>query len=406
MTPNYQRDFLPLIPPGFFRRYLDTMVGLRNECPLPFHFLGAAVVMGQLLGLTRWVSMGGGATAFPNVNVLLISPAGRGRRGEGTKLAVAMAEAAGVNVFGGTATPQGLADELLDRRSTLLYVEELSMLLSKKDYQRAIIPFLTGALICGRRPLTERTRVGGKKIRIGNVNLSMIGTTAPEWWVTTMPREAYEGGFQSRFLVCFLPERDTFHLDIEDQTDWGRVVGELAQELKALVEAMPEGQLIGGEGASGWLKSFYEENEHQEVEDPRMEAHRNRRPANLLRLALLLACSDGSTSIEVAHLEAARGIMNYIEPSISRMYEATDLWQHKVVKAEEKVVAKVRSLGGAMGHRALVAFAMRQIEGGDHIAARRLLEGLEEKGLIKRESGGFASPTYWPPKSWRVGEGA
>ena len=125
-------DFLSLIPPSWIREYLVEMQTSKNEMPLPFHFLSACVVLGQMMGLETWATLARGVRIYPNVNTILLSPAGKCRRGEGTKITVKIAREAGVNILSGKTTPEGLSEELRQNGNLLLYVEELSMLLSKQ----------------------------------------------------------------------------------------------------------------------------------------------------------------------------------------------------------------------------------------------------------------------------------
>lgn len=401
--PNYTTSFMPLAT-GWLRRYLEAMVAMNSEMPLPFHYLSAACVLGHMLGMdhARWVKLGMGVEVFPNVSVLLLSPAGKCRRGEGTKFVMKMARDAGCNVFEGKATPEGLADELKDNPNTILYSEELSTLISRREHQSDLIPFLTKALLVGKGQMDWRTRGAGKKITVGPFNLSFLGTTAPSWFVDTMPAEAYDGGFMSRLLVCHLEERDTFHIDMNAEGDYRETLRVLAGELVGLVGRMPVGHIKGSAAANKWIKEFYPGNEAEIIEDSRMEPHRNRRPANLLRLGMIIACSEGRGEIDEGHVETAHGVLKYLEPTMHSMYAGTDNIAHDVGRAETKVLARLRSCGGEMEHKEMVQFCGRHVKGGMR-SIRDLLEGLCEKGLVKKVNKPFMGPNTWPPMGWQAG---
>lgn len=392
-------EFIKLAGGGWLGRYLAAMEGMDNEMPLPFHLLSAMVVMGQLVGLRSWAMLDKSIEVFPNVNSLLLSPAGRCRRGEGTKMAIRVGRYAGVNVFEGKVTPEGLADELYQRASCLLYVEELSVLFSKKDYQRPIIPFLTKALLTGRAQFEERTRTGGARKTLRDINLSMLGTTAPDWFFDAMPEEAYGGGLMSRYLVCYLTDREVVHVDIDADGSYDDVLIKLGQELRAVTDALPAGKMRATPAAQRWFNEFYHANETREIADVRMEPHRNRKPANLMRVALILACSDGATGIEVGTLERAEALLAYLDPTLVAMWEHTDVAGNEVGRAEQRVVRVMRQRGGRIGHGAMMRELGKSV--GAARSLRSVLEDMEQKGLIGRGCG-VGEQRTWPPSGWAV----
>jgi len=309
MTKN--EEFLNLIPDGWFRKYLDVMVELNNEMPLAFHFLSMAVAMGNALGFSTWCQLAPGVEVYPNVNAILLSPAGKGRRTEGSKLAMKVARMAGRHVFDGKVTPEGLLDELMDSENiagegnVIFYVEELSSAMDNRDYMKPLIPLLTKLLLASPRAQSERTRGSGERRTVENPNLSALFTTDPSWFETSIPPEALKGGFGSRFIICYLKDRDVMYVDTQTQVDTGKIFADLALQFIEVVGKFPRGfHALDDEGAK-WFREWYLKNETREVEDDRLDAHRNRKPANVLRFALLLSCAAGEDKISLQRLQQA-----------------------------------------------------------------------------------------------------
>lgn len=370
-----------------------------NEMPLPFHFLSGAVVIGQMIGLNAWATVSKGVRVYPNINGLLLSPAGKCRRGEGTKITIKLAKMAQCNVLSGKATPEGLADEIGEHGDVLLYVEELSMLLTKQDFQRPIIPVLTKLLLHGDGPADMRTRTMGQKITIDYVNLSALFTSAPDWFMTTIPEEAFGGGLMSRFIVCCLDERDRYHIDIQADDESGiGILNDLGKELGELREVL-YGHIRGTDGAARWMNDWYHKNETALLEDSRLAPHRNRKPSNLLRLALILCASARSTLLSTDVLQASLGILNYMEPTLIKLYGITDEIVSRMALGEKKLIHKIATTSDQeVLHRELARTCAPFFDRGMR-DMRICLEGMVEKGILTPV---YKTASTWPPFAWKL----
>lgn len=374
-------SFLSLVPKGWILEYLKEMRAASNEMPMAFHFLSACVIIGQILGLEAWATLAKGVSVFPNVNALLLSPAGKCRRGEGTKITVGVAKRAGVHTLEGKTTPEALLDELQESGNTLLYVEELSMLLTKQEFQRPLIPILTKLLLHGRGPVDMRTRGLGRQA-VPFVNLSALFTSAPDWFMQTIPDEAFGGGMMSRFLVCCLDEREIFHIDInaEDEKDAG-MMEKLAEELRE-VEKCRVGRVRGTKEAQQWIVQWYMENETEAIVDDRLLPHRNRKPANLLRLAMILGASCGEMVLTKDRLEQTLAILDWFEPTLAHLYGITEEVSSRMARGEKRVTRKLAGAGKkGMTHAQLARACLSYFNNGAR-EMRHCLEGLLEKGLV------------------------
>lgn len=395
-------NFLSLIPKGWLYDYCMEMDKARNEMPLPFHFLSAAAVVGNQLGLNAWATLNKGVRVYPNLNVMLLSPAGKCRRGEGTKITMAIAEHAGFNVLAGKTTPEALVMELIDNPDTILYVEELSVLLSKQDYQRPIIPVLTKLLLHGEGPAQVRTIARGKQT-IPRINLTALFTSAPEWFMSTIPSEAFGGGLMSRFLVCCLEERDVHAIDIQADDEASREVEvRLAKALREL-DGRFKGHMKGTDDAQRWIEKWYLANETATVEDERYLPHQNRKPAMLLRLAMILAVTSGETKFTVEGLERASALIDWLEPTLHRLYGLTEDIVQTMGKGEKRIIhvlSHAKHEEGNVRHTRLSRSCSSYFRRGVK-EMRTCLEGLVEQGVVVPEwRNGYNN--VWPPQAWRI----
>ncbi len=392
-------SFMSLVPKGWIHDYLTEMIAAENEMPCAFHFLSACVVIGQMLGLESWATLAKGVRVYPNVNALLLSPAGKCRRGEGTKITISIARRAGLHILEGKTTPEALMDELLENGNTLLYVEELSMLLTKQEFQRPIIPILTKLLLHGAGGIEMRTRGMGKK-ELPFVNLSALLTSAPDWFMQTIPDEAFGGGMMSRFLVCCLDEREIFNIDIlaEDEKIM-TVMDNLGASLRT-VGKWAKGRVNGTPEAQKWIETWYMENETGDVPDERMLPHRNRKPANLLRLSMILSAASGQDILTRDMLENTLAIIDWFEPTLMKLYGITDTVTSTLARGEKRVLTKLaRTPGNVLDHTELARGCSAYFKGGVR-EMRSCLDGLREKGLVVAEyKNGMMR---WPPKTWRL----
>lgn len=402
-------QFYNLVPEGWFKDYLDVMVGMNNEMPLPFHFLAAAVVLGQGLGFKCYGKLDKGVRIYPNVNSILLSPAGKCRRGEGTKFAAKVARLAGLNVHEGAATAEGLFEELRDENNpagqgnVLLYVEELSVMLSKASYMQTMIPLLTKGLLNSGGPIEHRLKGQGKLV-IPRCNLSALFTTAPDWFLTTMPEEAYGGGLMSRFIPCYLDSREVTHVDPNADDSDDEAFAKLARELLLLLKNAPKGHVKMTPDAAKFFVDWYAGNEKKEVLDARMEPHRNRAPANVVRMAMLLSLAAGESTITLGKLKSAIALLDWMAPTVWAMYGFTDQAKTKVSKGENVIITSLMRHGELIDgkrefrHSEMMRRCLSRFEGKK--ALQEIIWGLVEKDLVGVKYKPGQHPGSWPPYSW------
>jgi len=395
------KEVLELVPSGYFHTYLRKMEEWNNEMPFIFHLMSIMVVLGNKLGFGIHGTLDRGVEIFPNINTILLSPAGKCRRGEGSKFAAKVARGLGMNVHEGRCTPEGLMDKLSSDVDVLLYVEELSVLFSKRDFLRDIIPFLTKVLLNSGGQIDELTRTNGV-MTAAKANLSCIFTTAPDWFLTTIPEEAFGGGLMSRFMPVYMPDREVIHVDIGAGRHGlrdGSVWSEFAMEMQKLVNFLPRGYMEPLGEAEEWFNNWYHDNENKVVDDDRMDPHRNRAPANVLRLAMILAVSNGEKKITKERCIQAEELHKRMEASTWQMYGYTDN-KTRGVDSVRKRIYNVLSKGVPMAHAEFLKKVLSYAKSMDKL--KSVIGEMMEMGEMTMINKAGQKPGDYPPAFWQL----
>jgi len=281
----------------------------------------------------------------------------------------------------------------------------LSTLLGKRDYQRPIIPMLTKLMTNNGGSLDFRTRTGGRR-SVPKANLSCLFTTAPEWFMTSIPEEAYSGGFMSRFIPCYLEQREVFHVNPNPdpaELESDRVKKKLlAAGLKELIANFPKGSIFMTPEAAGDFVTWYDESERQIPLDERLRPSATRKPAHILRLALVLAAAKGEGEICAERLEQAIKLMDWYMATLWHMYGYNEDFVNQVKKLDVKVVEALRKRGNEALHGELMRACYKYF--GDKRKMQAHMEAMEEQQIVTR----INRPGYpldykaWPPRAWKL----
>ncbi len=205
----------------------------------------------------------------------------------------------------------------------------------------------------------------------------------------------------SRFIPCYLPEREVFHVDPNAEDDEDEWLEALGTQLKLLLQNAPKGHVKMSEPGVEWFVPWYMENERKVVLDVRLEPHRNRAPANALRVALLLAVSNGEKSISKGRITQAVRILNWIAPTMWAMYGFTDEMSSGVSRGEKIVVATLaKGTESTLLHCELTKGCMNRLGGLKEM--KEVVWGLVEKGIVEPIYKTGQVPSGWPPRGWRL----
>ena len=308
----------------------------------------------------------GNHTLGLDVSVLLISPAGTGRRSTACDSVVyGLGDPAGINILADSFTYEALGDALVEstglkkapsngrigKPRALIYAGEMSTLLAKGSYGESIIPKLTD--IIGMTSRFEWRTVKRGKLIFTEPMVNVCFTSSPDWLVENLPPIVFGGGMLSRFLLSVEDGSEqtvtwAHPIDANAKAACVRVLQRL-MSIRGTFEA-PEGK------AYKWYDEWYQANQlrikNADYPDERMVPYLARKHDHLLRLAALLAiAAEDALVFTVDRFDQALRILNWLEMGIPQAYSKMAL--SPLVAAQRQVMKTLENNGGMMEHAKL-----------------------------------------------------
>ena len=370
-------NFDQLLPKsGWLARYMDYT--RTAEGSSVFQFFVGVTILGAVLK-RNIVMAKGHYQILPTLQILLVAPSGKARKTSTANIGIKILREMGhVNLIADKTTPEALLDALrpddlgLSDSQALLYAPELAVLLGRQKYNEGMVALLT-SLFDAPEEFSTRTK-GGGSITLQNVSLSFIGASTSDWLITTIPADAFGGGFMSRLL--FIAQEDTprcFPLPIEPK---GRT--ELLAALREIEEKMIGMAELSSE-AKDYYSFWYLSTRHEIPEDAKMGGYHERKPDHLLRLAFLLACAELRNLITQKDLQMSLRILNYIEKDMLPVFKRLGMRGAGI--DQERIVHILKSAGGQLEyetllHKNLEFLTLRQF--------RDVIETLIEAGVVQQ----------------------
>ncbi len=363
------------LPQGFLSDYVRY--NSTNEGPDLFHFWCGAVVVACALNRKVWVDKQF-YKVYPNLQVILVAPAGRCRKTFSSSIAVELVrELDLLPVIAEKITPEALAYALKVESSEqnsmgLIYAPELAVFLGKQKYNEGLIALLTTLADCPSS-FVSQTR-GGGRIYLRNVFIAMLGASTPDWLATAIPETAFGGGFMSRIVfVCLEDSPKVFPFPQPPPFSKDYLKNTLLKIQKL------EGEFVLTDRARGLYEAWYLVARHeQKLDDWRLAGYYERKPDHLLRLATVLAASQLSTEIDVDVLDSALRVLSVTETTMPQAFSQLEMSQ--VGKDHLRVVRALTRAGGRMSHSALLRLNLPYMNGAQF---RLLMSSLVEAGVVE-----------------------
>lgn len=352
-----REPFSEHIPPtGWLRSYYEWTLG--SEAPAPYHFFVGAAVLGAGLKRAVWFSKGY-YRVWPCSQVLLIGPTGRVRKTSAINLGLKLLGALGdINIIRDKTTPEALVDSLYQPpvvegkvlmaadAMAVVAAPELAVLLGKQKYNEGMISILTSLFDCPD-DWDYKTKNSGK-MKLRNVTVTMLGASTPDWLVTAIPQDAFGGGFMSRLLFVVQTNTDRCYPIPAPPPNYDSLLEELVElraRLKGEFKITPE--------ALDWYSQWYAASRGDVPEDEKMAGYHERKPDHMIRIAMLIAASQGSLSLNTESMVRASRILAYLEKEM--LYTFKWLGMKPIGQDQERVVRTLRAMGGTATHGELLA---------------------------------------------------
>lgn len=330
--------------------WLDSFIELTKNSEPPFCFrlwVGISTIA-AVLERRNWLVWEG--NLYPNLYVILVSPAGRARKGTAMRYGRMFLEDIGIKLTAEAVTRESLIRRLAKSRisyfkagdkvpswhsSLTIYSEELAVFLNHNDTR--MIRDLTDWFDCKDR-WTYETKDVKLTDRITNLFVNMCGATTPDILGHIMPRETIAGGLASRIIFIYAankgqvipippPLNETLYID-------------LLSDLTRIFEL--EGQFIP---SKPFLEAMFDWTYEHERDPPfsgtMLQSYSERRRVHILKLSMIMSASRSNDKrIELVDFERARVVLlNAEEHMLQSFSKVGDNPKAKVMPEIVRVLA-------------------------------------------------------------------
>jgi len=381
-------EFDALVPrSGWIADYIEWT--RQTEPPTVFHFFAGCAVIGATLG--RNVAFDKGAyEVFPNMCVMIIAPSGRCRKTSACNLAIKLYQKTGGTLLADKATPEALVDALKSSTNAvgLVYAPELAVFLGKQKYQEGMIPLLTSLLDC---PKTWSSRtVGRGEMSLNNVALSVVVCSTLDWIQTAIPKDAFGGGFMSRFL--FVVQESTARVFPLPPT----MSDEKRKELTAALSRMKrkKGVFKFSKAAHDWYMHWYQTRPALRG-DKQFAGYHERKPDHIIRLAMIMRTAADIDALEISDTDLilADKILEWLETYLPNTFD--EMTETSQGIDQGRILRQLRDAGGTLEHVALLRLNKNKMNVENF---KRCMTTLREAKLVEWDA---ASKRYTlMPEGW------
>jgi hypothetical protein len=327
----------------------DYVEWTRNtEPPTVFHFFVAATIIGSALGRNVFFDKGA-YQVYPNLCVVIVAPTGRCRKTSACNLGTGLLMKVGGTVLADKTTPEALVDALKTKVNAtgLIYAPELAVFLGKQKYQEGMVPLLTALFDCPKDWVSKT--IGRGDTSLSNVALSALMCSTIDWIQTGISKDAFGGGFMSRFLFVVQEATSrTFPLPPKLNAE---IKSSLVTRLLVLTKL--KGEYVFSDPARDWYSAWYRSRAAAHG-DKQYAGYFERKPDHIIRIAMILKAAEDPTNftISIEDLVAAEKILRWLEIWLPSTFE--EMTSNAVGEDQTRILRQLRQMGGAAEHTSLL----------------------------------------------------
>lgn len=341
-------DMRSILPRGGWFEWYDQYTR-KTEAPLSFHIFSSLSVLGASMGRRCYIDMGF-FRIYPNYCSILIGPTGRVKKTSAVDIAKELVKEGSLcPIMADKITPEALARTLKDSGHHFIYAPELSVFLSKKQYNEGLVTLII-RLLDSPDSFEIDTIVRGKEV-VENVAITMLGGSTLSLLSTSSPTEVMSSGFLNRFVLVV--EEDTsrcFAIPERGSEDLHQRLLQTIVRLKSFV-----GTFRLNEQARAGYESWYADRRKllRNAPSEMVAEVLERSPSHLLRTAMLVhAAQCDNMSICIDCLRIASNILSYAEKRIPQTVSVMS--QNISSQDAEFLYETLKRLGGASDHSKLL----------------------------------------------------
>jgi len=249
-------------------------------------------------------------------------------------------------------------EDVKKNANLIIRVSELSTFLSSAKYNLTLVDKLTDFYDC--KDNDSDTTIGRGNIELENVFCTMMGATTPDTLATTIPKEAFGGGFISRSLLL---REDYTERIFPEPVAWPQLPGteELGERL-AWIGLYKRGEFHLNLDAYDYYADWYTTNKlalRESIMEGETMHENNRRDIHVLKLAHLLCIQEYRFSqiIRLDHIQTAIKIINY---TIDRTHEILELTSASADMQQMTLVGQVIARKLEISRKALITAVHRK----------------------------------------------
>jgi hypothetical protein len=210
-----------------------------------------------------------------------------------------------------------------------------------------MIPMLTALLDCPKE--WKSKTLGRGETTLSNVALSALLCSTMDWIQTAIPKDAFGGGFMSRFLFV-----------IQESTS--RVFPlppPLAEEPRKLLQAtlnrikLKKGPFVFTDAAREWYLHWYRTRPSLRG-DKQFAGYHERKPDHLIRLAMIMRTAEDTATKEIQEEDLIRAdaILEWLEAFLPSAFD--EMTENAQGADQSRILRQLRDAGGSMEHTALL----------------------------------------------------
>ncbi len=375
-----------------------------QESPELFHLWCSLGILSSTIGRNIYVTKtyGDWSKLYPNLYIILVSPSGRCRKGGALGIAERVLKEVGVKIYLEAITKRALTQTLSDEiiivnkvpsgeSKIVICSDELEVFLGKEAIMTGLFTLLTRLYDCPDKWQYKTASQGEDTLY--NTCINILGGTIPVWF-NTLPREVMETGFLARVVIVAQSETPRKNPGVRKQEEKLVAARERKEKLVEFLVKLREikREVVLSEGAIEFYESWYLERESPE--DERLGSFYEREHDLVLKVSMLLSASSGdlfrSNVISRQRISDAVMLIEKVKESMSIAYSGVG--DSLAAKLSQKVVEQIREKGGEAGHSYL--FNKNWYHCRDKDEFHKLMEGLEERGIVKTQISRSGKKSY------------
>lgn len=326
-----------------------------TELPVGYQIPCGLSVLGCLLRRNVWVDQVEWKV-YPNLSVLLVGPSGVGKD-VAIRAASRLVSHVDEELHVGGKTIETIQSELVKRNPAIAFVgtPELTAFLGGRDYQKSIVQEMTDLLTTGDS-INVSLKSEGKRI-IHSPTITMQAGSTQEWLHKAMPEGSLEGGFLPRFLIICeeygerhvpLIKHSTGLTERLEALHAKQEFYEKAQAVAASYAVWPREMILTEEAAHYYTNWYINRFNYF---SPAVRSYANRSRDQVLRIAMICACSCNRDWMEERDVAFAATMMQYVADTVEEVTQSSSV--------EGKIVQTVLSLLPATQGEIMKALIMK-----------------------------------------------